>query len=296
MDKTELNRPTTNLRWLWWGLGSFIALTIAFRLGTWSTDLSMGGVGDKVGIINIIGPIVSSEETIKELEKFRSRNDVSAILVRIDSPGGLVAPTQEIYEKIKLIRQEKPIVASMGSVAASGGYYISLGADSIIANPGSIVGSIGVIMNYPVMTELLNKVGINFETIKSGELKDVGSYSREVTKADREHLNNMVLDMYKQFVDAVTQNRSLSEEEVLKIADGRVFTGRQSKELGLIDVIGTFDDAITIAGSLGQIKGKPKTVQVNKKRPSLLDWFTGNLGQTVSGWFDELPAYRWRTE
>jgi len=296
MDKTELNRPTTNLRWLWWGLGSFIALTIAFRLGTWSTDLSMGGVGDKVGIINIIGPIVSSEETIKELEKFRSRNDVSAILVRIDSPGGLVAPTQEIYEKIKLIKQEKPIVASMGSVAASGGYYISLGADSIIANPGSIVGSIGVIMNYPVMTELLNKVGINFETIKSGELKDVGSYSREVTKADREHLNNMVLDMYKQFVDAVTQNRSLSEEEVLKIADGRVFTGRQSKELGLIDVIGTFDDAITIAGSLGQIKGKPKTVQVNKKRPSLLDWFTGNLGQTVSGWFDELPAYRWRTE
>lgn len=296
MDKTELNRPTTNLRWLWWGLGSFIALTIAFRLGTWSTDLSMGGVGDKVGIINIIGPILSSEETIKELEKFRSRNDVSAILVRIDSPGGLVAPTQEIYEKIKLIKQEKPIVASMGSVAASGGYYISLGADSIIANPGSIVGSIGVIMNYPVMTELLNKVGINFETIKSGELKDVGSYSREVTKADREHLNNMVLDMYKQFVDAVTQNRSLSEEEVLKIADGRVFTGRQSKELGLIDVIGTFDDAITIAGSLGQIKGKPKTVQVNKKRPSLLDWFTGNLGQSVSGWFDELPAYRWRTE
>ena len=296
MDKTELNRPTTNLRWLWWGLGSFIALTIAFRLGTWSTDLSMGGVGDKVGIVNIIGPIVSSEETIKELEKFRSRNDVSAILVRIDSPGGLVAPTQEIYEKIKLIKQEKPIVASMGSVAASGGYYISLGADSIIANPGSIVGSIGVIMNYPVMTELLNKVGINFETIKSGELKDVGSYSREVTKADREHLNNMVLDMYKQFVDAVTQNRSLSEEEVLKIADGRVFTGRQSKELGLIDVIGTFDDAITIAGLLGQIKGKPKTVQVNKKRPSLLDWFTGNLGQTVSGWFDELPAYRWRME
>ena len=296
MDKTELNRPTTNLRWLWWGLGSFIALTIAFRLGTWSTDLSMGGVGDKVGIINIIGPIVSSEETIKELEKFRSRNDVSAILVRIDSPGGLVAPTQEIYEKIKLIKQEKPIVASMGSVAASGGYYISLGADSIIANPGTIVGSIGVIMNYPVMTELLNKVGIDFETIKSGELKDVGSYSREVTKADREHLNDMVLDMYKQFVDAVTQNRSLSEEEVLKIADGRVFTGRQSKELGLIDVIGTFDDAIKIAGSLGQIKGKPKTVQVNKKRPSLLDWFTGNLGQTVSGWFDELPAYRWRTE
>ena len=217
-------------------------------------------------------------------------------MVRIDSPGGLVAPTQEIYEKIKTIKEEKPIIASMASVAASGGYYIALGADTIIANPGTIVGSIGVIMNYPVMTEFLDKVGIEFETVKSGDLKDVGSYSREVTEADRKHLNEMVDDMYSQFVNAVSQNRSLSKEEVKKIADGRVFTGKQSKELGLIDVIGTFEDAVSIAGTMGQIKGKPKIVQVNKKRPSVLDWFTGNLGQTVSGWFDELPAYRWRME
>jgi len=296
MDQTRLKRPTSNLKWLWWGLGSFFALLITFRAGAMSNSLGSQGIGKKVGIIQVSGPILSSNPTVKDLENFRNRKDISAILVRIDSPGGLVAPTQEIYEKIKTIKEEKPIIASMASVAASGGYYIALGADTIIANPGTIVGSIGVIMNYPVMTEFLDKVGIEFETVKSGDLKDVGSYSREVTEADRKHLNEMVDDMYSQFVNAVSQNRSLSKEEVKKIADGRVFTGKQSKELGLIDVIGTFEDAVSIAGTMGQIKGKPKIVQVNKKRPSVLDWFTGNLGQTVSGWFDELPAYRWRME
>ena len=296
MDQTRLKRPTSNLKWLWWGLGSFFALLIAFRAGVMSNGLGSQGIGKKVGIIQVSGPILSSNPTVKDLENFRNRKDISAILVRIDSPGGLVAPTQEIYEKIKTIKEEKPIIASMASVAASGGYYIALGADTIIANPGTIVGSIGVIMNYPVMTKFLDKVGIEFETVKSGDLKDVGSYSREVTEADRKHLNEMVDDMYSQFVNVVSQNRSLSKEEVKKIADGRVFTGKQSKELGLIDVIGTFEDAVSIAGTMGQIKGKPKIVQVNKKRPSVLDWFTGNLGQTVSGWFDELPAYRWRME
>ena len=296
MDQTRLKRPTSNLKWLWWGLGSFFALLIAFRAGAMSNGLGSQGIGKKVGIIQVSGPILSSNPTVKDLENFRNRKDISAILVRIDSPGGLVAPTQEIYEKIKTIKEEKPIIASMASVAASGGYYIALGADTIIANPGTIVGSIGVIMNYPVMTKFLDKVGIEFETVKSGDLKDVGSYSREVTEADRKHLNEMVDDMYSQFVNVVSQNRSLSKEEVKKIADGRVFTGKQSKELGLIDVIGTFEDAVSIAGTMGQIKGKPKIVQVNKKRPSVLDWFTGNLGQTVSGWFDQLPAYRWRME
>ena len=296
MDQTRLKRPSSNLKWLWWGLGSFFALLIAFRAGSMSNGFDNQGMGKKVGIIQVSGPIISSNTIVKDLENYRNRKDISAILVRIDSPGGLVAPTQEIYEKIKAIKEEKPIIASMGSVAASGGYYIALGADSIIANQGTIVGSIGVIMNYPVMTELLDKVGIEFETVKSGELKDVGSYSRQVTEADRKHLNDMVNDMYGQFVNAVSENRSLTKEEVVKIADGRVYTGKQSKELGLIDVIGTFEDAVLIAGTMGQITGKPKTVQVNKKRPSVLDWFTGNLGQTVRGWFDELPAYRWRME
>ncbi|MGY8780559.1 MAG: signal peptide peptidase SppA [Fidelibacterota bacterium] len=296
MDQTGLKRPTSNQRFLWWGLGSFFALSMAFKVGSWSTGYSIEGSGKKVGIINIIGPIVSAESTVKQLEKFRIRKDISAIILRIDSPGGLVAPTQEIYEKVKSVRDDKPIISSMGTVAASGGYYIAVAADTIMANPGTIVGSIGVIMNYPVMTGLLDKVGVTFETVKSGNLKDVGSYSRNVTATDRAHLNEMVADMYQQFVGAVSVSRGMTNEDVIPLADGRVFTGLQSKKLGLIDVIGTYEDAITLAGSMGNISGKPKTVQKQKKRPSLLDWFSGNLGQTVSSWFDKLPAYRWRME
>ncbi|MED5248417.1 MAG: signal peptide peptidase SppA [Candidatus Neomarinimicrobiota bacterium] len=291
-----MNRPKTNLNWLWWGLGAFIVSIIIFRLGALSANSSIEGTGKKVGIIKINGPIISSESTVSQLEKFKNRKDISAIVLRIDSPGGLVAPTQEIYEKVKSLRGIKPVVTSMGSVAASGGYYIALGSDTLIANPGTIVGSIGVIMNYPIATELLGKVGIKFETVKSGNLKDVGSYSREVTDADRKHLNDMVTNIHSQFVSAVGENRSIKRSELIKLADGRVFTGLQSKELGLIDLLGTYEDAIALAGSMSQIKGKPKTVQINKKNNSFLDLFTSNLEQATSSWFDELPAYRWRME
>ena len=253
MDEKKLKRPSSNLNWLWWSLGAFFTLVFTFQLGVWTAGDSSEGLGKKVGIINIVGPIVSAEPTVKELEKLRKRGDVAAIVIRIDSPGGLVAPTQEIYEKVKSVRIEKPIVASMATVAASGGYYIALGGDTIIANPGTIVGSIGVVINYPIMTELLEKVGVEFETVKSGELKDVGSYSRKVTDADRVHLNEMVDDMYDQFVTAVTDNRPISKEKVITLADGRVYTGLKSKELGLIDLIGTFEDAIKMAGSMGQL-------------------------------------------
>ena len=269
---------------------------LAFRLGALSTNTYLEAPGEKVGIVKITGPIISSESINIQLEKFKNRKDISAIVLRIDSPGGLVAPTQEIYEKVKSIRGVKPIVSSMGSVAASGGYYIALGSDTLIANPGTIVGSIGVIMNYPIATELLDKVGIKFETVKSGGLKDVGSYSREVTDADRRHLNEMVTNIHSQFVKAVEDNRSINRSELIKLADGRVFTGLQSKDLGLVDVLGTFEDAVILAGTLGDIKGKPKTVEINKKNNSLFDLFTSNLEQATSSWFDELPAYRWRME
>ena len=289
-------RPKTNVNWLWWGLGSFFLLVLVFRLGAISNNSSIDSPGKKVGVIKVSGPIIASEQINSKLEKFKNRNDISAIVLRIDSPGGLVAPTQEIFEKVKSVRDVKPIVSSMGTVAASGGYYIALGSDSLIANPGTIVGSIGVIMNYPIATELLDKVGIKFETVKSGGLKDVGSYSREVTEADRRHLNEMVTNMHNQFIAVVEENRDIDRSEIIKLADGRVFTGLQSKDLGLVDMLGTFDDAINIAGILGNIKGKPKTVELNKKNNSLLDLFTSNLEQATNSWFDELPAYRWRME
>ena len=289
-------RPKTNSSWLWWGLGSFFLLVIVFRLGVLSSNSSIDSPGKKVGIVKITGPIISSQSTNLQIEKFKNRKDISAIVLRIDSPGGLVAPTQEIYEKVKSIRGIKPIISSMGSVAASGGYYIALGSDTLIANPGTIVGSIGVIMNYPVATELLNKVGIKFETVKSGGLKDVGSYSREVTEADRRHLNEMVANIHSQFIAAVEENRSIDKSKLIKLADGRVFTGQQSKDLGLVDVLGTFEDAISLAGLLSNIEGKPKTIEINKKNNSLFDFFTTNLEQATNSWFDELPAYRWRME
>ena len=289
-------RPKTNAYWLWWGLGSFFLLVLVFRLGAISNNSSIDSPGKKVGVIKISGPIIASEQINSKLEKFKNRNDISAIVLRIDSPGGLVAPTQEIFEKVKSVREVKPVVSSMGTVAASGGYYIALGSDSLIANPGTIVGSIGVIMNYPIATELLDKVGIKFETVKSGGLKDVGSYSREVTEADRRHLNEMVTNMHNQFIAAVEENRDIDRSELIKLADGRVFTGLQSKDLGLVDMLGTFDDAINIAGALGNIKGKPKTIEINKKNNSFFDLFTSNLEQATNSWFDELPAYRWRME
>ena len=291
-----MNRPNTNINWIWWGLGAFFFAVIIFRIGAASADSNLEGSGKKVGIVKINGPILTSDSVVSQLEKLKNRKDISAIVMRIDSPGGLVAPTQEIYEKVKSLRGVKPIISSMGSVAASGGYYIALGADTLIANPGTIVGSIGVIMNYPIATELLGKVGIKFETVKSGGLKDVGSYSREVTEADRRHLNDMVTNIHNQFIDAVNDNRSIEKSELIKLADGRVFTGLQSKDLGLVDLLGTFEDAVSLAGSLGKIKGVPKTIQIDKKNSSLIDMFTSNIEQATSSWFDELPAYRWKME
>lgn len=291
-----MNRPKTNINWIWWGLGAFFFAVIIFRIGAASAVSNFEGSGKKVGIVKINGPILTSDSVVSQLEKLNNRKDISAIVMRIDSPGGLVAPTQEIYEKVKSLRGVKPIIASMGSVAASGGYYIALGADTLIANPGTIVGSIGVIMNYPIATELLGKVGIKFETVKSGGLKDVGSYSREVTEADRRHLNDMVTNIHNQFIDAVNNNRSIEKSELIKLADGRVFTGSQSKDLGLVDLLGTFEDAVSLAGTLGKIKGVPKTIQIDKKNSSLIDMFTSNIEQATSSWFDELPAYRWKME
>ena len=291
-----MNRPKTNINWIWWGLGAFFFAVIIFRIGAASAVSNFEGSGKKVGIVKINGPILTSDSVVSQLEKLKNRKDISAIVMRIDSPGGLVAPTQEIYEKVKSLRGVKPIISSMGSVAASGGYYIALGADTLIANPGTIVGSIGVIMNYPIATELLGKVGIKFETVKSGGLKDVGSYSREVTEADRRHLNDMVTNIHNQFIDAVNNNRSIEKSELIKLADGRVFTGLQSKDLGLVDLLGTFEDAVSLAGSLGKIKGVPKTIQIDKKNSSLIDMFTSNIEQATSSWFDELPAYRWKME
>ena len=234
------------------------------------------GFEKSVGLIEVKGMITEevSKETVKNLSKFRRTKNVRAIVLRIDSPGGGVSASQEIYNEIKRIRYAgKPIYASMGSIAASGGYYIAIPCDMIFANPGTATGSIGVIMEIPNVEQLLKKIGVYFMVIKSEEHKDIGSPFREMTEKEEELLKAVIDDVYHQFVDAVVMERGMEKEDVLEVADGRIMTGKQAVELGLVDELGDLQDVISAAAEVAGIKGKPKIIKPKKKRPTLLELF-----------------------
>ena len=230
----------------WLVLGFIVMLILISFL-----PLPRFGNNARIGVVNIDKMIVNSEKSIKLINDFVERDDIDGIVIRINSPGGGVAASQEIYEKIKSISEKKlkPIIASMGSVAASGGYYIAIGADSVIANPGTTTGSIGVIMGYPIATNLLEKLGLEYQTIKSGKLKDSGSFSRKVNSDDLKYFQNVVDDLHNQFVDVVSYERSMPLDIVNELATGEIFTGRQAFRLGLVDGLGTLEDAVDIAAS-----------------------------------------------
>lgn len=228
--------------------------------------------GDRVGIVKIEGTIVESEPIIDKIIKFRKSTRVKAIVLRINSPGGMVAPSQEIYQEIKKACKEKKVIVSMGSIAASGGYYIACTADKIVANPGTLVGSIGVILQIENIEGLLKKIGLRRKVVKSGKYKDIGSITRSMTEEEEAILQVFSDDIYNQFVDAVAEGRGMKREEVLKIADGRIFTGAQAIGLGLVDRLGNLQDAISIAGEMVGIEGEPKVIYPKKKKPSILDF------------------------
>ena len=207
--------------------------------------------GKAVGVLEIKGVIQSADESLKHLRKFADENDVKAVLVRIESPGGAVAPSQELNSELRRLGDKKPVVCSLGDVAASGGYYIAVGCQRIVASPGTLTGSIGVVSQLPYL-------GGVAEAIKSGELKDVGNPFREMTEAERAYLKGLMDSIHEQFIAAVAKGRGLKVEEVRPWADGRVLTGAQAKELKLIDELGSFNDAARLAGSLGGIEGEPK--------------------------------------
>lgn len=252
---------------LFLGVG-LLAILAYFSSGPAYTESEDGvfGLGSKVAIIDLTGVIASSGDLVRQLKRYEDDGSVKAIVLRIDSPGGAVAPSQEIYDQVLATRKKKSVVASMGSVAASGGYYVACAADSIVANPGSLTGSIGVIFEFPVFGELFKKIGVKTEVVKSGELKDVGSPSRPMTEKERLMLQAVINDTYEQFVEAVSKNRRLEKSKVLALADGSVFTGRQAKEKGLVDRLGTLEDAVKLAGKMGGISGEPKTVKEKKYR------------------------------
>ena len=228
--------------------------------------------GEKVGVIEIIGPIVDSRKAIHDINEFRDSDAVKAILVRVDSPGGAVGPSQEIYREIQKTKAEKKVIVSMGGVAASGGYYLSVGADGIMANPGTITGSIGVVMGYTNFEELMHKIGLAAVVIKSGEYKDTGSPARPMTTEEKAMLQGVTDEIHAQFVQAIADGRRIPVKQVEAIADGRIFTGQKAKEIGLVDRLGNFEDAVTWAGELGGIKGKVKTVYPEKEKLSIFEY------------------------
>ena len=227
--------------------------------------------GERVAVIPLSGLISESGPVIEQLKRFGKDDSVKAIVLRIDSPGGGVGPSQEIYEEVKKVRAKKPVLASMGALAASGGYYIACAAQRVYANPGTMTGSIGVIMPFMNVKDLVEKIGVKGMTVKSGTFKDIGSPLRDMTPLERELLQGVVDNVHLQFVNAVADGRTLDRQDVLQIADGRIFTGEQAKELGLVDVLGNLEDAISDAGKLGKISGEPKVVTPPKKKISFLE-------------------------
>jgi protease-4 len=245
-------------------------------------------IGDRVGLVRIEGPIVDSKSPIDEIKDYVKDPSVKAIVLRVDSPGGAVAPSQEIYEEVRKAVAKKKVVVSMGSLAASGGYYISAPASRIVANPGTLTGSIGVIMEIPNLEGLMNKVGVKTEVIKSGRHKDIASVFRGIGREEREILQGVLDDVHDQFIKAVAEGRKMLPEQVTKIADGRIFTGKQAVGIGLVDELGNLEDAIKVAAKLSGIKGEPGVVS-RKEKFSLMDIVRGNLPKELS---DIFPTVR----
>lgn len=258
----------------------FWMVTLAIRLSV-EKGASPFSWKKKIALIEIKGVILESETTLEQLGKIEEDDSVKGIVVRIDSGGGAVAPSQEIYRAINNLRKKngKKVVASMGSVAASGGYYIACAADKVMANPGTMTGSIGVIMALSNVEELMKKVGMRVLVLKSGEHKGIGSPFGPLSSEERSILQLLLNDVHHQFIEAVALGRGMEVEAVRKLADGRIFTGRQAKELKLVDEIGGLQEAILLAARLAGIPGKPEVMHL--RRPK--GWFSWLLNDQTFG-------------
>ncbi|MFZ6017541.1 MAG: signal peptide peptidase SppA [Nitrospirota bacterium] len=241
-------------------------------------------LSDRVALVRIEGPIIDSKDIIDEIKGYVKDRSIKAIILRIDSPGGTVAPAQEIYEEVKKATAKKKIVVSMGSIAASGGYYIASPADRIIANPGTLTGSIGVIMEIPNIEGLMNKIGIKTEVVKSGKHKDIASAFRGIGREERQILQGVMDNVHEQFIKAVAEGRKILPDDIKKIADGRIFTGEQALKVGLVDELGNLEDAIQSAARLAGIKEEPEVIS-KKERFSILNLLRGKFPKELSDIF-----------
>ena len=238
--------------------------------------------GDKIAVVEIRGLITQSQGIIEELHQYNDDEGVKAIILRIDSPGGGVGPSQEIYREVLKIKsnKKKKVITSMGSVAASGGYYIASASDLIVANPGTITGSIGVLMEFTNIEELFRKIGIKGVVLKSGEHKDIGSPFREMTPEEKRLIQSVIDNVHQQFIQAVADGRKIDRLKVAQVADGRILTGEQAKQLGLVDQLGNLQDAIDTAAKMVGIEGKP-LVLYPKKKFSLLELLVEGITEAI---------------
>lgn len=263
-------------------VGFFLLLGILSRMG------GLSGSGN-VGLVRITGLIAESEPVIEQIRKFAKDDSVKAIVLRVNSPGGGVGPSQEIYEEVRKLRGKKVVVTSMGALAASGGYYIACASEKIYANPGTITGSIGVIMNFVNIKDLVEKIGIRGMVVKSGAYKDIGSPVREMKPGERRLLQGVIDNVHAQFVNAVAEGRSLERNQVLAIADGRIFSGEQARGLGLIDALGNLQDAVEEAGRMAKIEGEPKVIMPPKKRFSILELLREEVKSIIDETLSQTP-------
>lgn len=248
-----------------------VFLLFAVLLGRSGSSPDLVSIGDKIGVIEVLGPIMSSDDLNEDIIEFRDNKSIKAVILRIDSPGGAVGPSQEIYSEIFKLQMKKPVVVSMGSVTASGGYYIAVPAKHLFANPGTITGSIGVIMSFPNYEGLMEKVGVSSVVVKSGRFKDIGSASRPFSDAERKLMQALIDDVHSQFVEAVSLGREMPAESVREIADGRIFSGRQALDVGLIDELGGFQDAVDYTAKLVGLEEDPKLIYPEVERPGLIE-------------------------
>jgi protease-4 len=286
---------SSSSKWFLGILGVLLLLALGFTFlvfsvvkTTGSAELVTSGSGDKIGLVELKGMIVSAEEIVRQVKMYREDRSIRAILLRIDSPGGGVVASQEMYEEVKKTRDAgKPVVVSMGSLAASGGYYVACGASKIVANRATLTGSIGVISEFLQLQDALAKLGIEVKTIKTGALKDAGSSTRKMTEVDRKYFQELMDDVLKQFIGVVATERKLDTATVRALADGRVFTGEQAVSLKLIDTLGTYEDAVTITARIAGIRGEPALVKERKRR-SFWDGLLGDVGDAAASVRQEL--------
>ncbi|MDB4470653.1 signal peptide peptidase SppA [Deltaproteobacteria bacterium] len=246
-------------------------LLVVFTSGMLSGRSVVVPVGEKIGVLEVYGTIVDAQKLIEQIDDFRDNNSVKAVVLRIDSPGGGVAPSQEIYAELKRLAEDKPLIVSMGAVAASGGYYLAIAGERLFANPGSITGSIGVIMAFPDYRDLMGKIGVKTEVVKSGQFKDIGSSTREFTTADRKLLQAMIDDVHSQFVQAISAGRDIPVDRLAPYVDGRIFTGKQALAAGLVDELGTFNDAIDYASKVSGVGENPDLIYPEPERKDFIE-------------------------